>query len=622
MVPPPTLVLELINESPIQLQNRTQSMSESSVEGARIGSPVNQILLMLALWLPFFHCCRYVSIYAKDAPWADGIYIYWFLKQAIEGHLDWLQVLNFQHNEHRLGLPYALNVTLAHFTHFNTLFQIYASLVLMAGIVAVLVFFCAKVFRSANVPLIAALPVTWLICSVRQSENLFIALQDLLFMSCFFLVLCLFHASKVSRVGPRIFVSLLFAFASSFSNGNGLLCLPLGGAAIWCNREFRSAPMRTRITLATIWIAGSVLTITAYFWHYDYRGGGMGKLTWPFLKHHPLYPVEFFAAFLASPITYDPGTAVAIGFAFIAAAIIGSVALFKARSELENDVIFPTTLFAYGVISAAMAALGRGQLILVAALSSRYAGFANYAWLGLYLSVLLAKQINQKIRFCVLGALLSLLVMGFLTTTRYEGDQGNSWLDHSLRMENIVRTYHQQGRVALQEVNPDFPDFVVTFSQFLEDNHLSVFSRPVPSLDLVLRKDGQLVEYTYGIDQVNDAPFLSEEGVVPVFTANSAKNPEIFIKGWAKEANTPKHPFAVFFLIDNKLKVLTASGLSRDELLTNQTYAGFGFEGSFRTNLLKPGMHSVQLAIMNKEGTSYCVTPELMRINFVASSQK
>jgi hypothetical protein len=593
-------------------------MIESSGEFPKTKSRVKEFFMMALLWLPFIHCCCYTLTYAKDAPFGERIYIYYFLKPMLSGSLDWLQVLTYQQNEYRVGIPTALCLTLAQLTHFNTLFEIYAGLLVMAGIVAVLILYCAKAFRSESIPLFATLPVTWLACTVRQTENLLFSFHNFFFVSCFFFLLCVFHASKLGRVGPRLFISIVFAFLSSFSSANGLLSLPLGFAAMVCNGGFRCATRHTRIALIAMWIFGGIFLISAYFWQFDFTCGRSDRITWDFFRHNSVSVVEFFLGFLGSPITYDPATAVAIGYIFVGITIFSSVILFKSRHTLQDSVVFPLVLLAYGIISAAMASVGRSHSGLIGALSPRYAGFAGYAWIGLYLSVLLAKHVSANVRYCVLGTIVSVLFIGAFTVTRFEQEQGSSWLDRSLRMENIIRTYKQQGKSALKDLNADFPDFVPVFCKFLEENRLSVFSRPSPQLAGAQRNDAELINYDYGIDEINGEPVATSKAV-PTLNVDLAMKPELFIKGWSRESKTHSLPGAVFLLIDDKLLLLTASGLSRNEFLQNglmnNYFRGFGFESSFRTNLLKPGIHSIKLAILDSGEMSYSVTPDLVRIN-------
>jgi hypothetical protein len=578
------------------------------------------LMIGILLCLPYLYCWNYVLKYAIDAPYGDGLYIYWFLKQAVCGQLNWLQVLDVQHNEHRLGLPYALNLFMAQFSHLNTLNQNYASLVLMGANAFLLYLFLRTDFRNAKISLAALLPVIWLVCTIRQTDNLFSAIQDLLFMSEFFFLLCVYFASTVKALDWRLLVAIVCAAGSSFSNGNGLLTLPLGALAILANTLFRSnSSQKTRFVPLAVWSVASIGIAALYFWNYNFHPGGSGRVSLIYLKSHPLQLLEFLSVFLASPCSYDAGTAVAIGYTFLFIAVAAAIALMIEREAVTATLILPVVLFLYGFLSAVMATLGRGEAGLIAALCSRYPGFANYAWIGLYLILLLSTRLKPAIRYGLLGPFLALLLWGAFTTIHFQEEQGAWWRDHSLRVENVMQTYRTQGNTAMKDVNYDFPDLARDICAFYEKHHLSVFSRPTPTLDGVQQADGKMNPFFCSIEELNAMPL--RKGPEPLTVdINPRSTHEIFVKGWAADLYDLAVPSHVFLDINGQNRILAASGLSRLDLLVTETLKNkrllnSGFLASFKANFLTSGMNDVRLIVVSKDGKTYYETPVLLRLN-------
>src|SRR5277367_872541 len=98
-------------------------------------------ILWVMLLAPYLLCWIYVNTYAVNTPLSDDFTFVLLLKLLSLGQIGLFDVLDAQHNEHRVGLPYLLTLAVARLTHYNTVFNMYLGLVFVGGALAVALYF-------------------------------------------------------------------------------------------------------------------------------------------------------------------------------------------------------------------------------------------------------------------------------------------------------------------------------------------------------------------------------------------------------------------------------------------------------------------------------------------------
>jgi len=581
---------------------------------------LERLLLCWALSAPFILACLFVRTYAVDTPLSDDFTTVLALQLLKSGKLGIVDILLAQHNEHKYGLPFALMLALARLTHYNTVSNMYLGLAFLGATIALVLFLVNERLRRVGITAFALIPVAWLICGLRQAENLLMSFQGL-YESIFFLILSLYLLDGVKRFGGRFYAAIAAAVLSAFSFGNGLLALPIGSLLLtmkwWLSiKENGYKDSRNKLILATVWTVSAIAIVCAYFYRFNYFVG-QGKATRAFLLEHSSEVWQFALGFLASPIARAPGEAILIGILFLYITILVVYALFKKANEFNSILILPIMLIIYALLSACMVAYSRVQLGMEASLVSRYATVAAYGWLGLYLLLLCATELKPLFRYCTLAVILLCLGKGILDSYINCHSDGLFYRGMSLRAENVIRSYRLQGPGALNAVTGVPARDVVPLIEFLEKNKLSLFRRSSGDSIKSAACKSTPVPYWASIDRFNNA--LIEDGdELPVVTVNSARDGEISLSGWVADTEARKLPASVSLFVGGDVMVPAASGLLRADIaraLKDDCLLSSGFMVSCRLDLIGRGRHEVKLRILSDDGKEAYVTPTLLYLN-------
>lgn len=575
------------------------------------------LLLLLLLVAPFVIWLNYVRTYAIDTPWNDDCRVIEFLRGWVEGKCNLLDLLFLQNNDHRVALPYAVLLLLVPFTHYNTALNIYAGQFFL-GMTALLFLVIAwQRFKSAGITPFALVPVAWTILTLRQTQLLLFNIEIYHLMSGFFFVLSLFLLDRVSKFGFRFWAAAASAWCSAFSCANGLLALPLGTLLLAGKLQIdKDLPPSRRIALVGGWLLACVLIAASYFWQYR-PTPCRHRVTWDFAREHLDQIAQFFCGFVASPVAEEPTAAIVFGSIFVVLCAITIWAFCSRHKSFTSNLLLPLMLIGYAVVSALLTTMGRAQLGIYAAFTSRYVGYATIGWMGLWLMLVSATQMKKAFRLPLICSTLACMCFGFVNTVlneRYDALEFRSLL---LKSKNIVLNYKLQGPEALAFFCDTEYGYTTALIEYMERERLSVFQKPVsPSPKLPCMK---VWPYWGTISRVN-GNLVEEGGKLPIVPIDSSKASDIFLQGWCADPQTGKPAPAVTVSIDSKLDIPVAAGLCRRDIANSfkkESWLLSGYETSFRTNLLGKGLHDVTTKIMIPGGKAYVESSVIIRLNII-----
>jgi hypothetical protein len=617
---------DLKNKPPEEKEEEAESLLHSAESKelalkleskAKLASFLTKLCVGAAILAPLLFCIFYVSRYAVNTPYRDDYHVLICLKKLIDGQMNPLDVLFVQHNEHRVGLPYLLLLSSFPITHYNTALQVYLGIAFLIGSGLLVMEKAWQEFKTIGVPALALIPFAWLIFTPRQTLNLLFDIQVLLFMSVFFFIASLRLLEGANTIGPRLGGALLAAFGSAFSCANGLLTLPLGtlllGLKLWSDS---ARSITQKLAVLSTWIFGCAVIGALYFHNFIRIASHEPRsLSWLVEQKENLF--KFFLAFLASPIANESLAAISVGLVFVVITGATGVLLWTNRKSVKADSLFPIMLILYAVISAALASFGRVQLGLEAAYTSRYAGIANYGWVGLYMLLVFSRRLNHNVFTLLTGGIISCLLLGTTTTYLIQRDQALSFHNTALEAQNVARTFRYQGPVALRAMTGGFDyDYIRSLLAFMEKEKISVFQKALPSI-------AQLTNYgdsPYWItaDRINGEIFNG--GTIPIISLDRSKQNELTIQGWSGDVKSGQTTPSVLLTIDDNLNIQAASGLERTDIVQatgKRSLLLCGFKGSFSTISLSKGAHVISAKILSPDGKGYFRSRPLLKLDLL-----
>lgn len=311
-----------------------------------------------------------------------------------------------QHNEHRIVVTRLLFWLDLKFFHGTSAFLITANVLLHAGTALVLAW--AYVRRASRHPgtwavvaILLAVRLAWM-----QDDNLNWGFQSQ-FVAVYLFALAAF-ATLMATARPgwgRVGATLLLATLSMLSMTNGLVVFPLLVGIAMVMRM----PWRVVACLA----AAMLVAWLVYFHGYvqpPFHASPLGSL------RHPLGVLHFAAAFLGSPLYFlgAPGF-LAVGAAVAVAAVMAFLGVgCVRRGELGPYRVFLFAAMAFCISAALLAAMGRLDMGIQAALSSRYTTPALIAWCAALLFLVDVLPVGWSWRVLALVGLVGmpLLVLG------------------------------------------------------------------------------------------------------------------------------------------------------------------------------------------------------------------
>ena len=408
----------------------------------------------------------YVQQFSVNVPFQDEWAMVILYRLTVQGRLT-LSDLWFQHNENRMLFPNLLMLGLDHLSHFNTVVETYVSaglLILAVGGLGVLYWRCVGGSPLWFVPA-AFILFSWLQYAVAL-QGFAIALY--LVLLC--LVVALFALTAAERSPWWLALGVAAATVASYSSAQGL--------AVWAaGIVFLLARARPRRQLWA-WVA-SACAISAIYWIgfvWSYTGGGV---RWALA--HPALSLHYF--YLLAGGTFPTSQRLHIGLG--AQTILGAAILFMGlaafgywlwRRSSGEWLALPLSIIAFGVLIDFLITIGRVDLGLGLATSSRYTLFNLWLLAGVWLAWAAIASRSQLPPARVVAAALALLcliqVVGSYHSGLVEGQLTRSQREQAVALVRHYRSAPPSQVIPL--VYQLYPGFK-PLSAFLATHHLSVF---------------------------------------------------------------------------------------------------------------------------------------------------
>jgi hypothetical protein len=139
-------------------------------------------------------------------------------------------------------------------------------------------------------------------------------------------------------------------------------------------------------------------------------------------------------------------------------------------------------------------------------------------------------------------------------------------------------------------------------AEFLEENRLSVFSKPIVDTSTLTLTHSST---SYALEAINGE---STSGQSTDFSIDSRQYETITVTGWAVDKRGNDVASAVFIIVDDEIHIPVIYGLDRPDVanyLKNSNFRNSGFMSTFSSSKLGVGKHSVSLEIVSNIGYYY-----------------
>ena len=366
--------------------------------------------------------------YAVNVPEGDEWAVSMLVVKMHQGTLT-LQDLWEQHNEHRMLVPYSIMMLLAK-PGWNVIRETYFSLVLVVCTQIVTLLLLRKIFRGT------ALGVAFLFAScclyfTVQAENWLWGFQIAWFLTGFLLVTQVWLLTVFPLATWSYWLSVLVAFAASFTMSSGLNLWIVGLVLLWLNRK-QVGPRKIGL-----WVILSIVGFAIYLHGWSRSG----------LQSHPSYafthPIEFFGylfayfgtsfgAWAGLDFSMVLGALVLAGFGFLVFTYV------RRPSAGFGDVEIPwIAVGCFSLLCGGMTDIGRVGFGIGQSMAGRYTTYSDFLWVATFalaLHATLPYLKNVPVR--IASAALTLLLILCYSNASGAGLQA-------------MRSFHQRDEVSL-----------------------------------------------------------------------------------------------------------------------------------------------------------------------------
>lgn len=393
--------------------------------------------------------------YSIDYPYYDQWDFVPFLEKAYARQLTWTDFWA-QHNEHRLVFPRLLMLVLARLSHWNIYLELGANFVL-AGLTWLILCAQAKtggrrVFEGTSVTIYLIL--TLIIFSLSQWQNWFNGWQLQEFMNVLAVVLALIALTWGGLPGLGVGLAACFGVVATGSFANGILVWPIGLLLLVLQHAERGKYFRYELLG---WTAVGILVTWAYLRDYatpSYHPPLSSALA------QPLQCSLYVLAYLGQPVwNLDPVISIVMGMIGLLLWSTSLAQLFLSRVSIR--ILSPWIGMAlYAIGTAAITALGRVDIGLDQAMSSRYVTMANLLWIAVAIQFYWVARLNDGPIVRRTLAVKVVLLCALLLTTSLTG--AYRWAErhhaYSGLRNQILQGYDLE---SLQTVYPPNPAVVI-----------------------------------------------------------------------------------------------------------------------------------------------------------------
>jgi hypothetical protein len=430
------------------------------------------LLPLIFIVTPLIIEILYLNRFAVNVPFWDHWAFVSLLRALSTKNSEWfLRLLWNQHNEHRLLFPRLVFLLLSKISNWNVVAEIYFSLFLACLSLIGLGLIYKKACRGS---LWGFIPISWLVFSLGQWENILWGWQMQIYLQVLGLILGIYLLS--SKTVKSTALAIVCGVIASFSFNSGLVIWPVGLLLLVVLRAERKC--------LALWGLAGALVITAYYTDYT-APTSHPSLTAVF--SNPLIAVKFFLANVGSLLGGgDINLSMTMGACVIATLFV--LLCKKVWTVLRTGVHVPESDITVGslvllslLISAAIT-VGRVGFGLHAAIAPRYSTMSLLGIIGIYMLLTMddwtSRWLDGKLgNHSLYPAFLSVLFVGLTMTAFYGVRMGNRVYADRIRMKYALETIDVQPDDVVKRLYHN-PKFAREQAAFLKAQGINIFGDP------------------------------------------------------------------------------------------------------------------------------------------------
>jgi hypothetical protein len=447
----------------------------SSIRGAIRGDFLYRVIKLvnwLLIFVPAVLGFLYVRAFGVNVVFSDAWSVARLFGRWSSGTLR-LADLYVPHNEHRMFFPKGVELLLGMLTKYNNVAEMYLiEICLLVTLIILLL-----VLRENTKPwLILFVPVSLLIFSFRQYENMLFGFQiNFAFTQTFgVLTLFLLHVFAATRYKKVPFAAALgSATVASFSTAQGLFVWPAGLLQLLMSSTERS-PKKVWIV---VWSLVGLGEWVAYFTDYSTKTGDQPSLL--YALRHPATGAQYFLNLLGSSLFWQQS------YAFWAGLTLGCVALVSLVIVVRNgklgDYSFWLSLLCYALLMLVAITLGRSGVFGVwQALAPRYTTFSLLAVTSIY-AVLVKTVFESKSRISTALLIVLAGAVLFSSALSYQKGLEAGRMTEAMRERAAAVLYNYESepnQVLAMSLGTPSARVVKKYAPVLQELGYNVFSEP------------------------------------------------------------------------------------------------------------------------------------------------
>jgi len=391
--------------------------------------------------------------YYVDVPTWDCWWILPLVERSFQGTFGirdlWHPVI-----EHRLVVPILLFLAWAHWTRWNTAYQIALNVLLGLGIFLVLAIQIRRTAQALGIPRLTwVLPAISLTVFALHQYNWLVGTYCVYYLNTLGALATIVLLTTPGIRWHHVMAALLFGGLATYSFANGLLLWPLGWLLLFWGSSSLRAPTRRR--MLAVWVGVGILVTGTYLAGNPFLT--QRALLWTWWQLPGRY-VAYVGAFLGAPLF--PSHWLGAFFLGVLGLGLWGVAVWRLRvsHRLPGFVLLPyVAMGLYAIGSATLAGIGRSRLGVTQALRCSYVTVASLLWLTLLVFLALHLQRSRPPLFRGRHAVALALFLGITSAIggnslwaipqirqyAQEAAQARAWLLSPTQMASVPPPWQQ-----------------------------------------------------------------------------------------------------------------------------------------------------------------------------------
>ena len=550
--------------------------------------------------LPAVFAFLYVRAFGVSVVYRDAWSIVPLFDKWSSGTLSVSDLWRF-YNVHRMFFPSSVELLLGNITNYDNIVEMY--LILICFLLTLATLFLAFRDDIKASWLFLFLPVSLLVFSFRQHENMLWGYQICFAFAQTFSVLALFLLYVLGRkdfIKAPFVAALGSATIASFSAAQGLFVWPAGLLQLFIGPLER--PVKK--PLIVLWGLAGVGEWVAYFIGYTNPPNNPSVL---YVLKHPAVAMEYFLNLLGSSLFWQET------FAFVGGLLLSGLAfvsfLLIHRYGRLSQYSFWVSLLLFSFLTMTFITLGRAGFGAQQALRSGYSSFSILAVVSVYAMVVkMALARRSAINTGLLAALAGVVLLSVALSYPEGIKEGNKEKALRKKAAFVLSTYESQPDEALVPNlvgDPKQTKLVRRRAPVLQRLGYNVFSErqargllPPPLSDLSPVASPPLYSVTVAGNAVSqDNQYID----VPKEASF------IQLVGWAVDADNESTAGGVYIDIDGKI-FPAFYGTDRQDVAEHlgvPSYRYSGFERALPISEIGAGTHEVSFVVLTTDKKGY-----------------